>query len=115
MLILSGHTAAVNDVTFSPNGARLATVSDDKTAKVWDAASGQELLTFSGHILTVNRVAFSPDGRRLATASDDKTVRVNALIIEYLIALAQKRVTRALTVEECRQYLHLERCPPTPF
>jgi WD40 repeat protein len=43
---------------------------------VWDAASGQELLTLFGHTDTVSGVAFSPDGTRLATTSWDKTVKV---------------------------------------
>jgi sugar lactone lactonase YvrE len=73
---LKGHTSWVFSVAWSPDGRRLATASADKTAKVWNAASGQELLTLKGHISWVNSVAWSPDGRRLATASGDHTVRV---------------------------------------
>ncbi|MGH7496912.1 MAG: NACHT and WD repeat domain-containing protein [bacterium] len=110
-----GHSAAVNDVKFSPDGTRLATASADGSMKLWTAASGRLLLTLHNHGAVVNRLAFSPDGKHLATASGDKTVRIHALIADDLIALARKRVTRALTAEECRRFLHVEKCPPTPF
>jgi WD40 repeat protein/serine/threonine protein kinase len=63
------------DVAFSPDGRRLAAPIRDKTI-IWDAATGQELLTLQGHTDQVRRLAFSRDGRRLATASKDKTVKV---------------------------------------
>jgi hypothetical protein len=63
-------------VAFSPDGTRLATASQDNTARLWDARTGQPLLEFKGHTREVESVAFSPDGTRLATASWDKTVRL---------------------------------------
>jgi WD40 repeat protein len=65
----------VNSVAFSPDGARLATGSSTSQARVWDAASGRQLLEIR-HDDNVTSVAFSPDGTRLATGSSDKTVRI---------------------------------------
>ena len=72
---LEGHLSSVNSVAFSPDGKRLATGSDDNTAKIWDLQSGKIVLTLKGHS-AVNSVAFSPDGKKLATGSDDNTAKI---------------------------------------
>ena len=47
----------------------------------------------------------------LATGSGDGTVALHLLPIDELRELARDRVTRTLTDVECRQYLHVEKCP----
>jgi WD40 repeat protein len=62
-------SVGVNSVAFSPDGKRLASGSFQGALKLWDAVSGQEILTFKGHSGRVDSVAFSPDGKRLASGS----------------------------------------------
>jgi WD40 repeat protein len=74
---LTGHTGPVNGVALSRNGRLAATASGDRSARLWDVATGQphgDPLT--GHTGGVLGVAFSPNGRLLATASQDGTARL---------------------------------------
>jgi WD40 repeat protein len=67
------------NAAFRPDGARLATGSDDGTLRIWDPATGSQLAAikcFGGY--SVHGVAYSPDGTLLATGGAD-LVRLWAL------------------------------------
>jgi len=68
---LVGHAGQVRSVAVSPDGKRIVTGSWDQTAKVWDAETGQEVLTLQGHTAWVWSVAFSPDGKRIITGGGE--------------------------------------------
>ena len=74
--IFSGHEGYVNSVSISADGKRLASGSNDKTARLWDTETGKEIQRFVGHEGSVRSVSLSADGKRLAYSSGDKTVRL---------------------------------------
>ena len=75
-ILMEGHEDSVAGAAFSSVGARVVTASYDKTARVWDAASGRQILVLQGHTSLVEWAKFSPDDSRIVTASMDRTARV---------------------------------------
>ena len=87
--VYRGHYGAVLDAVFSSDGSKIISwaasdfmesgeigVLPDKTARVWDVASGQVKAILRGHEGQIVAAAFSPDGSRVLTAAKDHTVRV---------------------------------------
>jgi WD40 repeat protein len=78
---LEGHSDNVWSAVFSPDGQRVVTASDDGTARVWNAATGQVIAKMEGHSGdSLDSAAFSPDGQRIVTASDDYTALIFRIV-----------------------------------
>jgi WD40 repeat protein len=76
-LVLLGHTGRVLSAEFSPDDTRIATTSNDATARIWNASTGKTTAVLSGHSSPLLGAArFSPDGSRVITTSWDKTARI---------------------------------------
>ena len=74
---LRGHLDGVLSVAFSPDGTRIVSGSLDRSVRIWDVASGEEVCPpLLGHHLSVTSVAYSPDGKQIVSASFDGTVGV---------------------------------------
>jgi RNA polymerase sigma factor (sigma-70 family) len=68
-------------LAFSPDGRVLVSGSSE-AIRLWNVATGQELLRRSGHGVNVSSLSFAPDGRTLASGLRDTTVLVWALAPE---------------------------------
>ena len=64
-IVLKGHKSLVWSTSFTPDGRRAVTASEDNTVRIWDAENGDQLATFRGHTGPVRVAALSPNGRQL--------------------------------------------------
>jgi WD40 repeat protein len=71
-----GHDAPVCAVVFNPGGQILASVSDDRTVRLWDVQTHQCLRVLRGHQDIVRAIAFDTSGQYLASGSSDQTIRL---------------------------------------
>src|SRR5262249_5868951 len=67
--------AAITCLAFSPDGGRAVSGSDDRTARIWETATGKELLLHE-HEAAVTAVAFSSDGRTVVSGDGGNVTHV---------------------------------------
>ena len=72
---VSGRTGKLRALSFSPDGATLASGSDDRCVYLWDVPTRRLRARLTGHTQTVTVLAFAPDGRTLVSGSQDGTIR----------------------------------------
>jgi WD40 repeat protein/transcriptional regulator with XRE-family HTH domain len=91
---LRGHTAEIMGLAYSPDGVRLATIADDNTVKIWDIATGAELISLPTGEMAPNvyrSLSFSPDGKHLAASAAPHLAKVwdaNAASGQELLTLS---------------------------
>ncbi len=74
--LFAGHVGEICACAFCSDGERLLTGGADGTLRLWDGASGVELLVLEGHQGGVSACACSPDGLRLLSGGSDGTLRL---------------------------------------
>jgi WD40 repeat protein/tRNA A-37 threonylcarbamoyl transferase component Bud32 len=74
--VFQGHGERVEQVAFAGDGKRILSGSADRTARLWQVTTGQQLKLLSAHTNQVRAVALSADGKLAATGSSDASVRV---------------------------------------
>ena len=85
---LEGHTSRVTKIVFSPDGAMLASTSEDRTIRLWNIATRTHKHTLTGHNSRIYSVAFSPDGLTLASGSENGRIRFwNVTTGQYRVTL----------------------------
>jgi WD40 repeat protein len=102
----------VNFLALDRSGSRIASVGGDGTVQIWDATTGDVLPAVRGHIGATTFVSFDPEGSRLASTGVDGAGRVWELDRAELVRIAEVRLTRGLTSDECRGFLHAARRDP---
>lgn len=75
-LSLKGHTELVRGVDISPDGKQALTASWDRTVRLWDLKTGQEIRRLQPITERMNRAIFSPDGKTALTAGHHRMVRI---------------------------------------
>ena len=76
VMTLSGHTARIWSIDYSPLGEQIASGSEDKSVMIWDAKTGRQLQRLEGHSQSVQYVRYCPKNTELASASRDATIKL---------------------------------------
>ncbi len=97
-----GHSDAVLDARFSRDGKQIVTASRDRTAALWDVATGKMMQRFEeGHQFLASSAKFFPGGSRLVTGAGDGTTRIwDVATATEVMQLAATGRTAALDVAD---------------
>ena len=105
----------VGDPQLSPDGKTILSGSLDKTARLWDVATGVLVRTFPSHNFSaVSMVAYSPDGQNVLIGSSDGTAQLADVDETSLIRSVCHRLLRDFTDSERSIYSIADANPTCP-
>ncbi len=70
------HKDKVYCVSWASDGNRIASAGEDRTVHIWNAATGEAMITYTGHSSAVRAISWSPDSKRIASGGWSKKVHV---------------------------------------
>ena len=73
---LGEHAGAITSASFSPDGSRLVSASEDRRLLLWDVRRGRRVATLTGHSAAVLSVAYHPSGSLIASGGADSEIRM---------------------------------------
>jgi WD40 repeat protein len=108
--VLSGHRGDLKGVRVSPDGRLIVSRDSTGLVRIWDLSTREALqgIPLQGQ---AQNAEFIDDRHLLVTGENGPDAYVMTVDVDELLEIARSRVTRDLTDEECRTYLHVDACP----
>jgi hypothetical protein len=104
-----GHTSSVNSLSFSRDGAHLASASSDSTVRLWNLTNtNAQSIVLPGHQSWVWSVGFTPDGDHLVSGGEDRTVRIwpaHVSLLAHDLCAAVSPQKKELSEKEWTKYM----------
>jgi WD40 repeat protein len=107
---VDAHDGGVFHLDFSPDGRSIVTTGSDGFIRLWDTRDGRLLQVIPMGEDWAKAVAFTDD-RHVVVGTLSGLVAGLTFDVDELVQIGRSRVTRTLTDQECRTYLHLDTCP----
>jgi WD40 repeat protein/tRNA A-37 threonylcarbamoyl transferase component Bud32 len=98
-MTMRGHVGGVNRVVFTPDGKRIISGGEDGTIRVWDIATGKELMKIDAHKSWITYTRVHPDGKQIASSSGENTVKLWDLDNGNLIRIFHGHTGRVTCVD----------------
>jgi len=108
---LVGHPGVIKDLEVSPDGTKIASADFSGLVRIWDLQSGKPLQDVPFTDTPIENVEFLDDSHLLVAPAHGTDTVIVTLDVDELLRIARSRLTRGFTREECRTYLHVDKCP----